>query len=47
MAGGGRGVARGVSGPRLSLVVLSGSRAVSDLEVYSPGTLGLPSGPDC
>ena len=36
----------GVSGPRLSLVVLSGSRAVSDLEVFSPGTLGLPSGPD-
>lgn len=34
-----------MSGPRLSLV-LSDSRAVSDLEVYSPGTLGLPSGPD-
>ena len=28
-------------------LVLSGSRAVSDLEVCSPGTLGLPSGPDC
>lgn len=38
----------GASGPRLSLVVLAVSKTrLSDLEVYSPGLLGLcPSGPD-